>query len=541
MNENLEYARIFARFPFALRRFLKKRLTLADAERIMRDRVEHRTDNFLKMLERNVYNNPRSPYLKLLKQAGCELGDVRSLVQQDDIETALKQLRDKGVYVTFEEFKGRKPIVRNGLTIPVQASDFDNPHVKTDLPNETSGSTGAAVKVAIDFDYIAALAPNRMVGRAAHGLLDLPTAYWRGIMPDRTMGRILYGIISNQYPQKWFSPNHWRDSKHAVKYGLGTYYLIGCMRMQGIPIPLPEFVPQEDAVHVARWAVETVKKHGRCMVQAGTSRGVRVCHAAEQAGLDLTGVSFTGAGEPATPGKVEQYKRVGAHFVSNYGMSEAGQPGGGCANGVGISDYHLNKDTHALFAYPHYVEAFDVTVPAFNLTTLLPVSSKVMLNVQTDDFGIVEERRCGCKLESFGFTTHLREIRSYSKLTGEGVTLIGDEMIYILENILPARFGGSPFDYQLMEQEDEQGFTRLYLLIHPRLEITSEAGVIDCVHDALRNSSATGDATRIVWQSAKTLRVKRMEPVWNANGKFSPLYLPKRYNASTMPQGGGNR
>jgi hypothetical protein len=253
--------------------------------------------------------------------------------------------------------------------------------------------------------------------------------------------------------------------------------------------------------------------------------------------MDLTGVTFTGAGEPATAGKLAQYERVGAHFISNYGMSEAGQPGAGCPHRIGISDYHLNRDTHALFSYPHYVEAFDIEVQAFNITTILPISPKVMLNVQTDDFGIVEERQCGCKLESLGYTTHLREIRSYSKLTGEGVTLIGTEMVQILEHVLPSRFGGSPFDYQLMEQEDEQGFTRLYLLIHPRLHIESEDAVIACVHDALKVSSPTGDATRIVWQSAKTLRVKRMEPVWNANGKFMSLYLPKRYHTAVTSNG----
>ena len=47
------------------------------------------------------------------------------------------------------------------------------------------------------------------------------------------------------------------------------------------------------------------------------------------------------------------------------------------------------------------------------------------------------------RAEGYGFTTHLREVRSYSKLTGEGVTLIGDEMIHLLEHVLPARFGGS--------------------------------------------------------------------------------------------------
>ena len=34
------------------------------------------------------------------------------------------------------EFKGRAPIVRNGLTIPVTASDFDNPNLKGDFQGQ---------------------------------------------------------------------------------------------------------------------------------------------------------------------------------------------------------------------------------------------------------------------------------------------------------------------------------------------------------------------------------------------------------------------
>lgn len=71
----------------------------------------------------------------------------------------------------------------------------------------------------------------------------------------------------------------------------------------------------------------------------------------------------------------------------------------------------------------------------------------------------------GCPLEDLGLTDHLRQVRSFSKLTGEGVTLIGSDVVHILEEVLPARYGGSPLDYQMMEVEDEDGFTRLWLLV----------------------------------------------------------------------------
>ncbi len=60
----------------------------------------------LAVLKRAVYENERSPYLKLLRLAGCGYGDVESLVKADGIEPTLHKLREKGVYISFEEFKG---------------------------------------------------------------------------------------------------------------------------------------------------------------------------------------------------------------------------------------------------------------------------------------------------------------------------------------------------------------------------------------------------------------------------------------------------
>ena len=80
MSENLEYLRMFLRFPFSLRRFLRHRLTLDDARRLAKDRMAHREENFLRLIERAVFAYPRSPYLALLKMSGCELGDLRALV-----------------------------------------------------------------------------------------------------------------------------------------------------------------------------------------------------------------------------------------------------------------------------------------------------------------------------------------------------------------------------------------------------------------------------------------------------------------------------
>ncbi|HZQ09882.1 MAG TPA: hypothetical protein VFD70_25110 [Anaerolineae bacterium] len=528
MNETLDYLNTFARFPFALRRFLLHRLTLAQAKQTIHERMEHREENFLKTLETSIYGHPSSPYLALLKRADCELGDVRALVKRQGLEAALRELREEGVYVTFEEFKGRKPIVRSSLHLPVKASDFDNPFVHRVFDITTGGSTGAAVSVGVDLDQIMASAPHEMVALAAFDLLHVPEIRWNGILPTGTPRTLLRAAYIGRTPVRWFVPGGLRDSKYWVKYTLATYYLIFWMRAYGLPIPMLEYLQVDQAIVVARAISEILAKQGRCLLQTNISRSVRVSLAAQQAGIDLRGAIFRGGAEPATPAKVEQIERAGVPYLSNYGTVESSRIGAKCAHPADITDVHLMRDAFVLFTHPYPVEGFGVEVPAFNLTTLLPTAPKIMLNYQMDDYGIVEERHCGCELESYGFMTHLREIHSYGKLTGEGVTLIGTEVQNILERVLPARFGGSSLDYQLMEQEDAQGFTRLYLVISPRIEIADEQAVVNTLLQALSASSSMADAARTVWQQSQTIQVKRMEPALTGRGKLMPLHITRR-------------
>jgi len=527
MIESLAYARMFARFPFALRRFLSETLTIERARDIVRTRMEQRESNFLRLVERSVYGHPASPYLDLLKHARCELGDLRTLVMDKGLDAALTALRADGVYVTFEELKGRKPIERNGFSREVAASDFDNPAARHDFTVHTGGSTGLATLVGQDLDHIAAGAPMQLLMLDAFGLLDVPTAHWSHIFPGTGFRFILQRAYLRQFSERWFSSLGWRDSRGWPKYDAATLYMIFWARRCGLDFPFPEIVRLDEALVVARWINETLKERGRCFLATNVSHAFRVCVAAREAGLDLRGATFRMGGEPVTPAKARIMEDSGIRIITGYGMVEISTIGLGCANPLEAGDVHLASDTLALITHPHRVEGTDVTVPAFQITTLSESVPKLMLNVQVDDYGIVEQRACGCALEACGYSTHLREIRSYSKLLGEGVTLIGNEMVHILEHVLPARFGGTPLDYQLSEEEDSEGLTRLYLVISPRVAISRDDEVIEALHAALRSSSPAAGVASTVWRQAHTLRVKRAEPAWTARGKMLPLHIQR--------------
>ncbi len=537
MNETLGYLKTFARFPFALRRFLQHPLTLKQAEEIIDERLQQREENFLRVVERSIFGYPRSPYLALLKLAGCELGDLRALVRQRGLECALRELREEGVYVTFEEFKGRRPIVRNGTTICTTPRDFNNPSSRRDFTLLTGGSTGLASSVNQDLDYIAAGAPHQIITLAAYDLLDAPLAYWMNILPGNALRFILQRAYLGHYPLRWFSSTGWRDSKQWLKYDLATLYMTFWINVFGAHRLFPQIVKLDEALTVARWAQQTLKNNERCLLYIGASRALRVSLAAQQAGIDLTGLTVRMGGEPVTAIKLRRIQDCGIRSLIGYGTSETGTLGFGCQHPAHTDDVHFFHDSFALIAYPHPLVRSDATVPAFNLTCLMDSSPKVMLNYQTDDYGVLEERSCGCPLGTYGYSTHLSEIRSYSKLLGEGVTLIGNEMLHILEEVLPARFGGSLLDYQLMEEEDEQGFTRTYLVISPRIEIADEGQVIDVVLNALTEQSPMADAARRVWQQAQTVRIKRMEPKATERGKFSPLNIQLRARDTRVTKG----
>jgi hypothetical protein len=111
-------------------------------------------------------------------------------------------------------------------------------------------------------------------------------------------------------------------------------------------------------------------------------------------------------------------------------------------------------------------------------------------------------------------------------------------MLRILEEVLPARFGGSALDYQLEEVEDEQGLTRLNLIISPKVKIADESQVIETWAEALRRGSVGADLARATWQQAGTMRIKRAEPVWSSRGKLMPLLLAGRVARSKEEKGG---
>src|SRR5262249_10289982 len=113
----------------------------------VRHRLMTRTTGFLDVAERAIYLQPNSPYLRLLRHAGCDLGDLGRLVAQEGVEGALAILAEQGVYVTFDEIKGRRDVVRGSLRFSVTERDFDSPLMTPHWVTYTSGTRGRPSQV----------------------------------------------------------------------------------------------------------------------------------------------------------------------------------------------------------------------------------------------------------------------------------------------------------------------------------------------------------------------------------------------------------
>ena len=533
----LDDLKMYGRFAWGLSSYLRHPISIEQARAHVLRQVAERERNFLRVLERGVFGHPRSPYLPLLKLAHCEFGEIKTMVTRDGLDATLRALRAAGVYVTFEECKGRHPIVRDGRVFEVRDHDFDNPFAKAHYESESGGSTGAGTRVHHDLDHHAERAPHRMLTYAAHGVLDAPMVVWRGVLPDGSGINVLLGLARcGRTPVRWLSPITTHDLKSSMlRFRLATHLTVSIARLWGVNMPRPEYVPVDRPEVVATVEAEVLRTHGACAINAVASRALSVCVAAAREGFDLTGATFIVAGEPVTAGKVKGILETGARYFPTYGFSEVGRIGMGCAHPASTNDLHLMAGLCAVIQYPRRVPHSDEIVSAFNMTSLLPSAPKILLNAESDDYGVLETRECGCPLGDLGLTQHLREIRSFGKLTGEGVTLVGSEMLHVLEEVLPRRFGGTALDYQLMEAEDDDGFTRLTLLVSPDVRIENTDAIAATMLEAIADQSLGADVARAIWARAGTIRVRRAVPVRTARGKLFPLYVPAR---ATPPRDG---
>ena len=107
------------------------------------------------------------------------------------------------------------------------------------------------------------------------------------------------------------------------------------------------------------------------------------------------------------------------------------------------------------------------------------------------------------------------------------MTFLGSDVIVLLDELLPARFGGQPTDYQLVEEEVD-GVPKVGVVVSPAVGEVDERAVLETVLSALGAGPGYKSMMAEVWRDGETLRVVRREPYATAAGKILPLHVLDR-------------
>ena len=519
MAESAGHVVMLARLTRDLPGLLRRPISLEQARASIRERLRTRERRFLTILDRAIYRHPTSPYARLLRNAGCTYGDIVALVRAEGVEGALRQLADRGVYVTLDELKGRHEAVRGSQRFAFSAEQFDNPLVRPQFVRYTSGTRGRPSRVGWSLAWMRELAEIDACTFEAFGLHAPRHAFLSAAPFHRLFAYAALGqpVAAWHYP---VAPIPLR----ARAYGR---YVAAITSLMGYPVPAPTYRGVEHAAAVARELADLSRGGRQTVVYTVTSTAARIAGAAAQAGISLHGVAFLAVGEPMTEARKQLLEEVGAQTIVSYGSVEVSTLGNGCPAATVADDVHLFHDQAALTARQRPVFEDGPLVDALLVSTLSLHGGKILLNGELGDTATVEERdsRC-CNLGALGFTTHVSGIRSFEKMSTEGVSFARSHLDQILEEALPARFGGTAIDYQLVEYEaiDERE-ARLILRVHPAIQLASEAEVKAAFLAELGRESLVDRHQARLLERANAIQVSREPPLATPRGKILPFQV----------------
>jgi hypothetical protein len=221
--------------------------------------------------------------------------------------------------------------------------------------------------------------------------------------------------------------------------------------------------------------------------------------------------------------------------LPDYGAVDVGLIGGACGAPEAPDEVHLYGDLLAVIQAGGAAPGAGLPPATLLFSSRRPTAPFVLLNVSLGDQATLTRRPCGCALEGLGWRQHLHTVQSFEKLTAGGMTVLDADVIRILEELLPARFGGTSADYQLVEDQSKPGESGLRLLVHPRVGEVDAGAVTRIFLETLGAGSPTARVMGLAWDGAGLLRVERRAPLATGSGKILHLHV----NRPGPPPGAG--
>jgi hypothetical protein len=410
--------------------------------------------------------------------------------------------------------------VRGSQRFTFRQEEFDNPLLRPHFLMYTGGTGGRPNRVGLSLAHMDGWADSIALALEAHGLHRPPVAFWWPIALPRmaAVARIGCPVVG------WFYPVH----PLPKLAHLMAYYQALLGRLGGYRFPLPERCDLETPEQMVDWLTMQLQTGRSIVVWTMASAGVRIGIAASAAGRDLRGVTLFIGSEAVTDTRRRHMESSGAQVIARYTSTEFVGLAYSCPTSAAADDVHVMLDRYAIVERLRPSSEGGPVVNALLVTSLSTTSSKIALNTEMGDYARVEERDCGCLLGELGMRTHLSEIRSFEKLTGEGVSFARSNLEQILEEVLPRRFGGTSLDYQIAEEEGPDSATRLVLRVSPSAGEMDEAVLSAALLEELGKGGLLEQYQAGAWRTAGTIEIRREPPLATQAGKVLPLHLLRR-------------
>ncbi len=517
----LDEAAYYSRMSLGVYRLLRAP-KIPDPRGTMLSHMANRERNFLDTARSVIFADPAHPYHRMFWLAGCSYADLERGVHRDGLESTLAAIHRAGVWLSHDEFKGKKPIVRSGQTIPATSASFLNPLAVGSFESRSGGSrsTGTVTRQSLmnqlyrecQFDFM--LREFHLDDRAMIGVMPILPSAWG-------LGHCLRAARRGKPFERWFAVGGTlRDSGH---YRAVTRTMAVLAKLMGAQVPLPAYLKTNDFSPAAEWIARRRREGVACYVRGVTSPCVRVAAAALDKGFDISGTIFMVGGEGLTDAKRKTIESAGAEVFPTYNIHEIGLVGYACRQMNHGNCVHIQRDAVAVISYRRAAPLTDVEVNSMLFTSLLPFAPRVLINAEMDDAGILEPARCDCTYQKAGFVDQIRNIYSFGKMTGQGITLLGADVVRLLDEVLPQRFGGTPGDFQLVEEETSEQ-TQILLRVSHRVGAESVDALKEGFFQELRKLYG-GSLTSRQWQHTEALKVIIGEPYITGAGKVLPLHL----------------
>lgn len=506
------------RLARALPEYYRSRPTVREAEEEIRAAVARRGETFLAVARERIYGDATSPYLRLLRLAGCDFADLAAAVRANGLEPTLERLAAEGVYLTVDEYRGKTDVRRRGAAFRVTPEVFQRRDGAPGIIIQTGGSTGRPLAATASLARLDFSVRPLMVFFSAHGLFDASHALVDSILPGSggTCCMLIYTKIG-VVPKRWFArvaPT--KNVSSAIYHRFSTRVIAELGNIYGPGFPRPKFV--EGIQAAVEWIASERARGLRCCITASSSNAVRIAGLARRLGTRIDGTVFITTGEPLTEAKRDLIEAAGATATCRYAFTELGMAGYGCG------DRRFTDEVHVL---QNFATVIRRQAGELFFTTIDPSADRLLLNVANGDSAILEQRDCGCALQQCGLGIHLHGIRGIEKFTAEGMNYLYGELADVIDKVLPAEFGGTAGDYQLAEEEEAGGATRVVLRIHPNVGAVDEQAALRRLRRELARGSWEKEFQVRMWERTGTLKIEREAPLPSANGNMLPLRLQR--------------